>query len=86
MKIAVWDTYVPRAESDRVMHFDILVPDGTSFDDVQAFGRTFLESKGQAGQPLTTSECQYCHSESANSDVVSAIEASGYAVIEMENC
>lgn len=86
MKIAVWDTYVPRADSDQVMHFDILVEDGTPFEEVQTYGRAYLKGKGQAEQPLTTSECQYCHSESASPEVASAIASSGYYIIEMENC
>lgn len=86
MKIAVWDSHVPRADEDRTMHFDILVPDGTAFTDVKQYGQDYLIKKGQSGQPLTASECQYCHSESADPDVLAAIDASGYTIIEMENC
>ena len=53
MKIAVWDTYVPRrpkpGSTPVTMHFDVLVPEGTSFEDVQAFGRTYLSEKDEAG-------------------------------------
>ncbi|PIQ62712.1 MAG: hypothetical protein COV99_05415 [Bacteroidetes bacterium CG12_big_fil_rev_8_21_14_0_65_60_17] len=86
MKIAVWDTCVPRSDNGHTMHFDILVPDGTPFPEVQRYGREYLATKGQCGQPLTTSECQYCHSESASASAETDIRASGYAIIEMENC
>ena len=90
MKIAVWDTYVPRAGRDaskaETMHFDILVPDDTPFDSVQAFGLAYLSEKGEAGQPLTTSECKFCHIEKASAVVETAISDVGYAIIEMEGC
>lgn len=91
MKIAVWDTYVLRRTEPGVtpgarMHFDILVPDGTPFEDVQAFGRTYLTEKGQSGQPLTTQECRFCHVEHAPLELAAAIAERGFSIIEMEGC
>lgn len=91
MKIAVWDTYVPRrprpdAAAEVTMHFDILVPDGTPFEAVQAFGRAYLAEKDEAGQPLTTRECRFCHVEQAPPALAAAVAERGYAIIEMEGC
>ena len=91
MKIAVWDTYVPRRSrgdgvKNIVMHFDILVAEATSFDRVQSFGQEYLAEKGEGGQPLTTSECSFCHIETATEAVERDIAARGYSIIEMEGC
>lgn len=91
MKIAVWDTYVPRKmtageATPTVMHFDILVPDGTSFETVQRFGRIFLGEKGEDGQPLTTAECKFCHIEEANASVIADVQRTGFSIIEMQGC
>ena len=90
MKIAVWDTYVARqpaaTEADTVMHFDILVPEGTPFEKVQAFGRDYLAEKGKPEHSLTTRECQLCHVEEASPPHSSAIKERGFPIIEMEGC
>ncbi len=91
MKIAVWDTYVQRKPSGEegkqpLMHFDILVPEGTPFEDVQVFGRLFLDEKNESDQALTTKECQFCHIESATPEMKASIASDGYIIIEMEGC
>lgn len=86
MKIAVWDTYVTKKDGV-VMHFDILVPDTiTNPETVYQFGKEYLESKGQAGQPLSSKECQFCHVESMKNSWEESISTKGYYIIEMENC
>ncbi|MCB0718850.1 MAG: DUF2024 family protein [Bacteroidetes bacterium] len=91
MKIAVWDTYVPRkmrsGESEpTIMHFDILVPTDTGFDRVQQFGRIFLAEKGESDQPISATECRFCHVESASQAVVNEIQRRGFSIIEMQGC
>lgn len=86
MKVAVWDTYVMRDNGQR-MHFDILVPDSMTDENViYNYGKAFLSSKPFKTNGLTSRECQFCHIEQATPDVANQIERCGYAIIEMENC
>lgn len=86
MKIAVWDTYVVKKDG-AVMHFDILVPDNIgATDTVFSYGRQYLASKGQDGQPLSARECRFCHIEQGTPDMIASIEAQGYHIIEMQGC
>ncbi|MFZ5973755.1 MAG: DUF2024 family protein [Bacteroidota bacterium] len=45
MKVAVWVTYVTR-KSNRLMHFDIIVPESTDEERVLAFGRGYFHVGG----------------------------------------
>ena len=86
MKAAVWDTYVKKKDGN-TMHFDILVPDTMQDPDkVYGYGKKYLEKKGQSGQPLTATECRFCHVEQASQKVQDDIEKQGYSIIEMEGC
>jgi Domain of unknown function (DUF2024) len=76
MKVSVYDTYVKKKDGT-VMHFDILVPDNE---------KDYLATKGQAGQPLTSKECRFCHIEQADKDMEQAIASKGYFIIEMQGC
>ncbi|MFH6988950.1 DUF2024 family protein [Flavobacterium collinsii] len=86
MKIAVWDTYVTRKDGT-VMHFDILVDERT-VDESQIFeyGKMYLKTVAQEGQPLTSKECKFCHIDKAPEAVESQILKQGFSIIEMENC
>lgn len=86
MKIAVFDTYVTKRDG-AVMHFDILVPEGEKTEEkIHAFGKEYLATKGQDGQPLTSKECRFCHIEQASEEVEADVAAKGYSIIEMEGC
>lgn len=86
MKISVWDTYVQRA-ANNTMHFDILVPsDVTDEKIIFGFGKHYLKTKPFQTDQLTTNECRLCHIETATDEMIVAIEKSGYAILEMENC
>ena len=86
MKIAVWDTYVEREDSN-IMHFDILVPNNiTNEQTIFNFGKDYLKSKPFQTSQLTSNECSLCHIEQATEEMISAIEKNGYYIIEMENC
>ncbi len=85
MKAAVYDTYVPRKDGV-TMHFDIVVPESVPFEKVVEYGKQFLASKGQAGQPLTARECRFCHVEEASPAMREAFEKQGYYIVEMEGC
>lgn len=85
MKASVFDTYVKR-KNGHTMHFDIVVPEKTSFETVQGFGYKYLETRGEAGQPLTSKECRFCHIEIATPAMIDDFEKQGYHIIEMEGC
>ncbi len=86
MKIAVYDTYVTKKDGT-VMHFDILVPDHLKDEiAIHRFGKEYLKSKGQEGQPLSGKECRFCHVEQATDTMLADIHAKGYTIIEMEGC
>ncbi|MFH6993909.1 DUF2024 family protein [Flavobacterium sp. FlaQc-48] len=86
MKVAVWDTYVTRKDG-KVMHFDILV-DALTTDTNQIFeyGKTYLKTVLQEGQPLTSKECRFCHIDKAPKGIENKILKDGFSIIEMENC
>ena len=86
MKISVYDTYVQRPDGLH-MHFDILVPSELKhIETILGFGRTYLAAKGLPSEILEAEKCNYCHMESAGSAVEEEIEATGFAILEMENC
>jgi hypothetical protein len=85
MKIAVYDTYVTRNDGE-IMHFDILVPDGTTHEKALDFGRRYLAEKKQSGQALSAKECTFCHLEEAPADIEQSVQAKGYDIVEMEGC
>ena len=63
MKVAVWDTYVTKKDGS-IMHFDIIAPEEIKDTTViYGYGREYLKTKGQEGQPLTSKECRFCHIE-----------------------
>lgn len=69
------------------MHFDILVNSlEKDLDKIHNFGKEYLKSKGQDGQPLSAKECRFCHVENAKGEIEDSIAAKGYYIIEMEGC
>lgn len=86
MKVSVYDTYVQKKDGN-IMHFDILVPANmTAMDRIYDYGRNYINSKGQAGQLLTASECRFCHVEEATEKMKTDIAEKGYHIVEMEGC
>ncbi len=86
LTVSVYDTYVQKKQGG-VMHFDILVASTEKdLEKIHGYGREYLKSKGQEGQPLTAKECRFCHMENAQGAVENSITAIGYYIIEMEGC
>ena len=86
MKVAVWDTYVTKKDGN-VMHFDIIAPEEIKDTTIiYGYGREYLKTKGQEGQPLTSKECRFCHIETVRPQWEVEIKQKGYFIIEMENC
>ena len=86
MKIAVWDTFVTKNDGS-VMHFDILAPEDINDTTViYNYGKDYLKSKDQGGQPLSSKECRFCHIETLQPQWEADIKKQGYYIVEMENC
>jgi hypothetical protein len=86
MKVAVWDTYVSKKDGT-IMHFDIIAPETEKNTFViYRYGKEYLKTKGQEGQPLTSKECKFCHIETVRPNWEEAIVNQGFFIIEMENC
>lgn len=86
MKIAVWDTYVTKKDGSE-MHFDILVPEEIKdTTTIYNYGKAYLKTKMQEGQPLTSKECSFCHVETLRPNWEADITKQGYFIIEMEGC
>lgn len=85
-KVNVWDTYVTKKNGE-IMHFDIIAPVSVKDTDViYEYGKSYLATKGQAGQPLTSEQCRLCHIETLQPDWEKEIANKGYFIIEMEGC
>ena len=86
LKVSVYDTYVPKKQGG-VMHFDILVDaNEKDLEKIYGYGKEYLLSKGQEGQPLASKQCRFCHVENAKGVMEDSITAKGYFIIEMEGC
>jgi len=86
MKVAVWDTNVTK-KVGTVMHFDILAPDEIKDTAViLKYCKSYIKTKGQEEQPLTSKECTFCHIETLQPNWEADIINQGYFIIEMENC
>jgi Domain of unknown function (DUF2024) len=84
MKVAVWDTYV-KQKNGNVLHFDIIVPESTKDAAlIYNYGNAYLISKNENDGILATEECQLCHVEEPNDEMLSAIKQKGYHILEME--
>ena len=85
-KVNVWDTYVTK-KNGMIMHFDIIAPvKVTDTTVIYNYGKSYLKSKGQEGQPLSSNQCRLCHIESLRPSWEKEIEENGYFIIEMEGC
>ncbi|BBJ24116.1 DUF2024 family protein [Candidatus Nitrotoga sp. AM1P] len=84
MDIHVYDTYV-KAKDGHTMHFDVFT---AVKDDQKAieFAKEWLVSIGEGDAIITSKECNFCHTQSASSNVVEAINKDGYFIYKMEGC
>jgi hypothetical protein len=58
----------------------------TSFETVRRYGAEYLSDKDVIDDTLTTDECDFCHVEAASEETERAIDESGYAIVELNNC
>lgn len=86
MEVAVWDTYVTK-KNGLVMHFDIIAPSKIKEASIiYGYGNEYLLSKGEAGQPISSKECRFCHVKEVQENWEAEIISKGYFILEMENC
>ncbi len=86
MKVAVWDTYVPKPDGT-TMNFDIIVPETeTNPEVIYGYGKAYLESKAMRNYPLASNHCSFCHIEKATDAMVDSIKQQGYYILELKNC
>jgi hypothetical protein len=86
MNVAVWDTYVTRANG-MVMNFDIIVPETVTDEEIiYGYGRAYLNSREIPDSPLTASQCSFCHIEKATLQMMQEINEKGYHILELRNC
>ena len=85
-KVNIWDTYVTRKDG-KVMHFDIVAPIGmVDTEIIYQYGKEYLRTKNQEGQPLSSKQCRLCHIEHLRPEWEEEINQKGYFIIEMEGC
>jgi len=85
-KLNVWDTYVTKKDGT-IMHFDILAPvQILDKETIYTYGKDYIKTKGQEGQPLSSEQCRLCHIESLRPEWKEDIDEKGYFIIEMEGC
>ena len=85
-KVNIWDTYVTRKDG-KVMHFDIVAPIGMMDTEIiYQYGKEYLGTKNQEGQPLSSKQCRLCHIEHLRPEWEEEINQKGYFIIEMEGC
>lgn len=86
MQVAVWDTYVTK-KNGTIMHFDIIAPSEIKDTSIiYNYGKEYLKTKNQEGQPLTSKECRFCHVRTVYPQWEADIKKKGYYILEMENC
>lgn len=83
MKIDVYDTYV-RTRDGALLHFDVFIPEGTS--DAIRFAKQWLHEMGISYDKIEQENCQFCHSEIPDPEVIQQINHIGYYILQMEGC
>lgn len=85
MKIDVFDTHVLLSDGQR-MHFDILLPSGSSESLANHYALQWLHGIAIAPEAVSQEQCRFCHSESATPEQERSIRIQGFSVIQMEGC
>ncbi len=85
MEVDVYDTYA-KSKEEKIIHFDVLVPRGTSADQAFTYAQKWLTSIGESLQGLDQSRCNFCHVEQAKPNVQADIQKQGYHILQMEGC
>ncbi|MFT5235949.1 MAG: HJR/Mrr/RecB family endonuclease [Shewanella sp.] len=81
MQVHIFDIVVKRLSLQHI-YFDVLV-DSDNKDRVKEFAEIYLSSLGINSDSITQLECDFCHSEIANPEVITVIEQHGYCIIPL---
>ncbi len=85
MRLDVFDTYVQRDDGE-TMHFDVLMPKGSTQESAQSKATHWLQSLGVTVANLQLESCRFCHSEDATPEIARDVETQGYFILQMEGC
>ena len=85
MKIDVFDTYVTHPDGN-IMHFDVLLPEGSSNDKAAHYAMEWLKEMGIQSDDISLNRCSYCHSETAYPEIETTLKTKGYFILQMEGC
>jgi len=85
MKIDIYDTYA-NTEDGKVIHFDVVVENGTSKEKAYEYALVFINSAKLNGVTLKQNKCNFCHSENADQESINLIKNNGFYIIPMEGC
>ena len=85
MRADVFDSYAT-GQAGNILHFDVLVPSGTSPETALAAGRAYLESLGEKADGLEQSRCTFCHVETVPQEVETIIRAEGHFILPLDGC
>lgn len=85
MQADVFDSYAT-GRNGKLLHFDVLVPSGTSPETALAAGRAFLEGLGESPDGLQQSRCNFCHVETVPSEVETVIRTEGHFILPLDGC
>lgn len=85
MKIDVYDTYAT-SKAGKIIHFDVLLPNGEGKEKAVEYARNFLEEIGESADSLKQEKCNFCHSENADAQLKEYINKYGHFILQMEGC
>lgn len=85
MQVDVYDTYA-RSAKGHIIHFDVLVPNGTDADQAFSYAKKWLTEIGENADALDQSRCNFCHVEQAKPNVQDDIQKQGYHILQLEGC
>ena len=84
MNVAIWDTYIKRANGS-VIHIDIVVPEEVKSEaTIYSYGQVYLSSIAEEGE-IDSDYCQYCHVEEPTTQMVNDINNKGFSIIRLED-
>ena len=83
MNVKIYDVHANT--QDGYYHFDVVIKDATQAE-VESYAKAYLKTIGVKNAQITQEHCQFCHEESANQEIMDAIENKGHYIIPMQGC
>jgi hypothetical protein len=76
----VYDTYAKTAKG-RIMHFDVVL-DKKDPEQAINYAKEWLASIGESDAVVNQTNCVFCHSAEAPTDIRNEIDAKGYSILK----